>query len=145
MKRLLLILTFVTASQVFALDLDYKACFAQPDCQIIIKIEDTHSETPPYKNHIILKKMRPSQLIHPTLENGQPIFLGGWQSIVQGKDQGRVSWEFIEKTEHGDLYLFTINKDDKLIKAVPVLYDGSSLQVYNQGNISISIEPLLKD
>ena len=64
---------------------------------------------------------------------------------MQGKDQGKVNWEFIKKTEYGDLYLFTIKKEDKLIKAVPALYNGSSLQAYNQGNINISIEPKSKD
>ena len=141
MKKLTLILTFIAASKVLASEIDYKVFFSHPDCQIIIKIADTHSESPPYKNHLVLKKITPNQLIHPSIKN-QPIFFGGQGYEVQGKDQGTVNWEFIEKTAYGDLYLFTIKKDDKLIKAVPALYNGSSIQAYQQGDISISIETL---
>lgn len=130
MKTILVpLLLLITSLSLQAGQPDYRSYFSHPDAQIDIWIGDTHSKSIAPENHSI-----------PTVAGEVPEFQGGHEIAIDGRDDG-VHWRFIEKTEFGDLYLIDVKKGETLIKAVPVLYTGSPLEVYKHDDIRVVIQP----
>lgn len=128
---LLLLLSFASAPRLQAVDPDYRGFYSQPDAQIIIKIGDSESKEIPCKNHSI-----------PETAQQQPVFQSG---LEDSRRHAGVQWSFIKKTSYGDVYLFTVEKDKVLVKAFSILYNGSTVEAYNNDDVRVTIEPLAVD
>jgi hypothetical protein len=109
---------------------DYRSYFSYPDAQINIWIGDDHAKSIASENHS-----------NPTIAGEVPSFNGGHENAQGGRADG-VHWRFIEKTDFGDLYLIDVEKGDTSIKAVPVLYTGSPVEVYKHDDIRVVIQPV---
>ena len=111
---------------------DYRSYFAHPDTQIRIEGGKGHGEAVPYKNHEIFKR--------PGEAPGRPSFQSGMEWDVPGF-RGGALWRFAGRTEKGDSYVITIERDSRVIKEIQVLYTGSAVVVYDRGGLKVTIEP----
>jgi hypothetical protein len=127
----LLFYTCAAASAVHAGDADFKAFFAYPDTQIITEIAHVRSGGVPFKDHSNPKDPKEAPQFQSSCE------------LNDETDHHKfgVFWRFIQKTEHGDVYLFTVQKDGTVLNAFAVLYSGSTLHAYQHDEIQIIIEP----
>ncbi len=131
-SRIQFLLLFVLQSMMTAsaTEPDYASCFAHPNAQIVINIGTDKSKVIPYKNRF--HSAGPHSIIS---------FSGGFGVDEVGKSDESVSWKFVQKTEYGDLYLFSVTNKGKLVKAFPALYDGQSVFTYSLDDIRVKIEP----
>jgi len=130
--RLALLILFAATSLLRADDTAFRSYFTYPDVQITMDFgaEVGHAEAIPFANHT-----------NPTTSTETPVFQSGTQFTGNRPDNPRVQWQFIKKTESGDLYLIAIYQKEHLTKEVPVLYTGSSLVAYDRDHISVTFEP----
>jgi hypothetical protein len=124
------LLLLITSLSLQAGQPDYRSYFSYPDTQINIWIGDDHVKAIASENHSI-----------PTVAGDVPSFNGGHENAVESPAES-VHWRFIQKTDFGDLYLIDVEKGETLIKAVPVLYTGSPLEVYKHDDIRVVIQPV---
>jgi len=124
------LLVLLIAPLLRAAETDYRSFFEYPDARIVINLGDGHSEGVPYKNHT-----------NPQKPGESMVFSNGFGTNLGRTDEPFVSWRFIQKTEYGDLYLFTIEQKHVPVKAIPVLFSGQTVFAYNQDGIVVQIDP----
>ncbi len=75
--------------------------------------------------------------VHPTSPQTKPSFSSG-HKFETGAE---VQWEFLRKTEYGDVYLVITKLPGASRKAVPLLFDGTEQTVIETKDLIVRILP----
>jgi hypothetical protein len=74
---------------------------------------------------------------HPTPQQPEPKFSSGHEF----QNGIAVNWQFLRKTEHGDVYLVVMKRPGSKSRPVPVLFTGSEQTVFATNDLTVRILP----
>jgi hypothetical protein len=73
----------------------------------------------------------------PTPQQPEPYFSSG-QEFENGLS---VTWEFVRKTEYGDVYLIVVDRPNKPESVTPVLFNGKAQMIVSTKDLTVQILP----
>jgi hypothetical protein len=112
---LMLITTICSASDVPNAD----EFFAYPKTEITLTVGDVTGHSISSENY--------QRQTKPTI--GEWTFRNGLGHVSEGNEIGEVIWEFLKKSEYGDVYIFSMKSKDGKEKIIPVLFQGEPILI----------------
>ncbi|MGJ3243741.1 MAG: hypothetical protein ACFE0O_12435 [Opitutales bacterium] len=103
--------------------------FAHPRTKITLTVGDVNGHSISSENYH--RQTRPVV--------GDWVFRNGLGYVLKEKELGEVKWEFIKRSQYGDIYVFSMKTKNGNEKIIPVLFHGEPILMEFE-NIKFFIE-----